>query len=549
MNKHVFLTLKPGHDIIFDISKMVVYIMNVLYTWLGHSDFRAMQDTPSSTAKGNETEPKKNGPVADAVRYLAFAQNLKRVVLLADFKDDGELQRAEDYREWLKKQLALWIKKRLGESVEVILNAIKKGDPTNYNWAFDALRKAADNNESDPALVRHYLVGPGTPTMASCTVLISRLCEGQLWQADEKHLQGCRKLELPFEITLKDGPDPASYAANRAPAAQLEAGIYSGDAVVCSASTQRAYTLALRAAASDWPVLVLGSSGTGKEGLVKYIHNCGRTNKPFIPLNCAAIPKDLIESELFGHKKGAFTGAVKDKLGAFEEAKDGTLFLDEIGELPLDSQSKLLRVLQEEEFTRVGELIKIETSCRIIAATHRNLWRSVEEGSFRLDLYYRLAGLIITLDDLSKRPEDLVELIDRYWQKTVLENPGFPGKTLGNDARERLLAHSWPGNIRELAATLARISFLAESPRVTAKDVVLSLSSVENVDIRINQVTDQVLSSPKTSTSSNLGFQAQVKNYQRQLLENAIGRAEGNKSRAAQELGISYQQLNRLLKD
>jgi transcriptional regulator with PAS, ATPase and Fis domain len=302
-------------------------------------------------------------------------------------------------------------------------------------------------------------------------------------------------------------------------------------------------------------VLILGATGSGKEGLVKYLHACGpRSANKIITKNCGAFPDDLIESELFGYIKGAFTGANKEgRMGAFEEAQDSTLFLDEVGELSLNAQTRLLRVLQEKEITRVGDHIKnsIKVNCRIVAATHRNLWQSVQEGRFRADLYYRLAGLIITLDDLSKRPEDLVRMIDRFWQETVDVNPGFPGRTLSDDARRRLLAHNWPGNVRELIGALVRIAFLAKKPEVTAEDVELSLAGVESAEanISIQQLTTESLSSPKTSAPPGLNLKEQLKNYQRQLIEEAITRAEGNKSGAARELGVSYQHLNRLLKD
>lgn len=511
--------------------------MNVLYTWIGKSDLRAVH--------GNE----RKGPVADAL--LNLQETLDRAVLLFDCVVGTEEEKeGPHYVNWLEQQL-----RRVGKPVNPILKPIAKGDPTSFVWVYDAMRRAVSESESVPDIqTRHYLVGPGTSTMAACTLIMSRLaaCAGKLWQVDEKSPQGYRALELPFDLYLQDAPDPASHAPERAPGAQR-----STDTLICySPSTCRAVQLAQRAAKSKWPVLILGSTGTGKEKIAEQIreHMQRHTQKMnFVALNCGAIPENLIDAELFGHKKGAFTGALADRPGVFEQASDGVVFLDEVGELPLNAQTRFLRVLQEGKVTRLGEHTERDLRCRIVAATHRNLWQAVKEGRFRADLYYRLAGLIITLDELNDRPEDLQKMIDYFWQGTVAENPGFPGRDLSEEARHRLLTHTWPGNVRELKTTLVRTAFLAEAPRVTAADVELALAKPGEKTQTTGQhgLNSGALPAENTSGIANpdLNLKANLNRYRRELIQQALKQAGGNKSQAARILDITPQHLARLLKD
>ena len=429
--------------------------MNVLYTWIGKSDLRAVEGSG------------RQGPVADTLLHLPV-DRLERVVLLFDCAAGAE-ELGANYRSWLNDQL-----RQASKSVVATLAPITQGDPTSFNWVYDAMRKVvAESEAGKPARERHYLVGPGTPTMAACTLILSRLaaCKGTLWQVDEKSPQGCRRLELPFDLNLEDGPDPASRARAGEPLNKLP-----DEVVVDSPGARHAWRLAERAAQSRWPVLILGSTGSGKEELTKHLFEHSGLKGPLRSVNCGAIPDNLIEAELFGYKKGAFTGARDAHPGIFEAAADGMVFLDEVGELPLGAQTKLLRVLQEKTITRLGEHEERSINCRIVAATHRKLWQAVQDGRFRADLYYRLAGLIIELPDLVQRPEDIRTMIRRFWQQIVEENPGFPGRELGDAAHRRLLTHSWPGNVRELKATLVRVAFLAEAPHVTADDVELALA-------------------------------------------------------------------------
>jgi len=225
---------------------------------------------------------------------------------------------------------------------------------------------------------------------------------------------------------------------------------------------------------SNLITLITGESGTGKEVVAASIHyNSSRGKKPFIPVNMAAIPVDLIESELFGHEKGAFTGADYKRIGKFEEANEGTIFLDEIGEMSLDLQTKLLRVLQEYKITRVGSNKEIKLDFRVIAATNKDLAQRVKEGKFRDDLMYRLQGFLIHLPPLRERENDIIILAKNFLEIFCRENR-MPVKSLSPGAASRLMSHNWPGNVRELKAVIERAALLADSDKISEDDIVLS---------------------------------------------------------------------------
>jgi len=520
---------------------------HVLYTWMGNSDFKGIQG-------------KDPGPVADVVLHLYATHQLDRVVLLLD-TDNTEPDKGNPYSSWLHERLTAKANE-LNEpkrDIPISIRTFNKDDPQHpgeaidYVWVYDCMRKAVQQVEAEGKampLQRHYLVGPGTPTMAACTLALARLrsCAGKLWQTDKKHPQGCRELHLPFDLSLIDAPDPNSTGPQRSPGAQTEdRRPVAGNAapsrpIVESASTRRAWELATKAARSQWPVLILGSTGVGKEELARHLANQVHGGK-CLAVNCGAMAKDLLEAKLFGHKKGAFSGAIKDQPGVFEEAGDGILFLDEIGELSPSAQSRFLRVLQEKKVTPLGQNEEISVHCRIVAATHRNLLQDVQEKRFREDLYYRLAGLIIQLDDLKDRPEDLAAMVDTFWAQTVQENSGFPGRELSGGARKRLLQHPWPGNVRELRATLVRLAFLAEGNVIYADDVDQALGAQAPAQPQAQPATAHPEPLPDT-----LDMKRSVKQYRQQLANRALALTHNNKTQAASKLGITVQQLGRILK-
>jgi len=225
-----------------------------------------------------------------------------------------------------------------------------------------------------------------------------------------------------------------------------------------------------KVAPTEARVLITGSNGTGKEVVAHLIHeNSARANGPMVEVNCAAIPSELIESELFGHMKGSFTGAVKDRAGKFEQADGGTLFLDEIGDMSLSAQTKVLRALQENEITRVGSDKTIKVNVRVIAATNKDLHKEIEEGHFREDLFHRLNVIPIHVPDLEDRKEDIPLLVNHFTQ-LICNEQGWKVKTFSDDAVEALKQHHWPGNIRELRNVVERLIILS-GDTITAEDV------------------------------------------------------------------------------
>ena len=236
--------------------------------------------------------------------------------------------------------------------------------------------------------------------------------------------------------------------------------------------------LASRLARTDSPVLILGETGTGKELMARFVHEKSmRSEKPFKAINCGAIPENLIESELFGHEKGAFTGAVQRKIGLFESAEGGTVFLDEAGELPLPLQVKLLRVLQESEVIRVGGTEAIRVNVRIVAATNKKLEKEVSEGRFRQDLYFRLNVLTIQLPALRERGPDISLLAD-YFVKKYCQQFGLPQKSLSVASRNELITYCWPGNIRELENVIQKAILLSDGSRIDPENIILGSSKV-----------------------------------------------------------------------
>ncbi len=229
-----------------------------------------------------------------------------------------------------------------------------------------------------------------------------------------------------------------------------------------SPAMREVYKTIGKVAGSDVTVLVQGESGTGKELVARAIHfNSGRLGKPFVAINCAAIPRDLLESELFGSEKGAYTGASERKQGKFEQANQGTIFLDEIGDMPLDLQAKILRVLQEQEVSRIGGTQNIPVDVRIVAATNQDLVEKVRQKEFREDLYYRLNVIELALPPLAARREDILPLAEHFLDGAC---------TLDDDAREALLAHAWPGNVREMENSIKRAVILSNDPLLTEAD-------------------------------------------------------------------------------
>jgi two-component system response regulator AtoC len=303
----------------------------------------------------------------------------------------------------------------------------------------------------------------------------------------------------------------------------------------CSAVMQNLFKSVGRVAQSNATVLISGESGSGKEVIAKAIHeNSLRKDKPFVRIDCGSIPEGLMESELFGHEKGAFTGAIAGKTGKFEIASGGTLFIDEVGDLPLALQVKLLRAIQEREFERVGGTETIRIDVRIIAATHRNLTEMVEQGRFREDLFYRLNVVPLHVPALRERPEDILLLVD-YFIKKASQEAGCMVPLITPEARELLWRYSWPGNVRELANVLERAVVMSNGV-IDVRDV----PGIQNPLLTTEAPTEK----SETITVAFSGTLREMTHcLEREIIIRTLKRHGGNRVRTAQALDISRRSL------
>jgi two-component system response regulator AtoC len=290
-----------------------------------------------------------------------------------------------------------------------------------------------------------------------------------------------------------------------------------------------------RTAAFKTTALLIGESGTGKEVLARAIHGQSpRRNEPFIAVNCGAIPEHLLESELFGHAKGAFTGANRARRGLFSEADGGTFFLDEVAELPVSLQVKLLRVLQEEEVRPVGDNKAVAVDVRVIAATSRDLEAAIKEGSFREDLYYRLNVMQLAIPALRDRSEDISLLCDHYLAH-YRESLGKPVRSIADDALERLINYAWPGNVRELQNVIERAVILADGDRINLAQLPTNIVEADSTG---NQ-----------ADSKSFGMRRARRRFEIDLIRRALRETDGNRTHAAKLLEISHRALLYKLKD
>ncbi len=286
-----------------------------------------------------------------------------------------------------------------------------------------------------------------------------------------------------------------------------------------------------KVARSDSSVLITGESGTGKELIARAIHkNSDRKDGPMVVINCGAIPGELLESELFGHEKGAFTGAHRSRTGRFEIADKGTIFLDEIGDMSPELQVKLLRALQERRFERVGGSQTIEVDIRVISATNKNLTAAIENKEFREDLYYRLNVIPIKILPLRDRPEDIMPLVDHFQAGLSRRSAHYTPKVFPEKVRQVLLTYEWPGNIRELENLVERLSVLAEGDTVCTEDL---------PGCMMGAVSDPAMVSVAGVFRNNVGFAEAVELYQKSLITHALNETGWVKAKAAQMLKMN----------
>lgn len=491
--------------------------MKILAAWIGTADLRG----PGAADKSEI------GPIAQVLNARGF----DRALLFAN-------QDMVAVRVFIK-----WLKPQTQADIQVVRAELSS--PTNfgeiYRSVVEALSAAKKEREGDIHFTFH--LSPGTPAMAAVWVLLGKTRFPAEFVESSKQ-KGVKTAEVPFDISAELLPSLFESADRKLIAqsgehASGEARF--GDIVYRGSEMSRLIIKAKKASLRTLPVLIEGESGTGKELLAKAIANEGiRKGKPFRVINCGAIPSELIESELFGHEKGSFTGAARDRAGYFEDADGGTLFLDEVGELPLSAQVKLLRVLQESEVTRVGSSKAKKVDVRIIAATNRDLAEEVKQGRFREDLFYRLAVAVLKVPPLRQRDSDLGLLIDALLKKVneeCTEEPGYVHKKISAGAKNLLLNHDWPGNVRELQNTLRRAAVWSEGPTIAERDMKEALLPTTRAS--------SSLSAESVTLGNGIDLPNVMAETAKRHLEAALSASNGNKRKAAELLGLpSYQTLS-----
>lgn len=493
-----------------------------LLSWIGKTDLAASRGEPKAGT----------GPICQAVE----AREFKELVLLTNWPE-------KDVRTYLA-----WLATRTPAKVSV--RRVKLTGPTNlseiYPAATAALEDAASSGKSKRQIV--VLISAGTPAMAAVWILLSK-SRFHIQLIESSQEAGVRTVDVPFDIAADFLPDlmrdPDEELGRLSAGAPPDAPQFA-DILYRSPEMKRVVTRARIVAARSIPVLIEGESGTGKELFARAIHTSGsRRDHEMIVVNCGAIPSELIESELFGHTKGAFTGAINDRAGYFEAAHKSTLLLDEIGELPKAAQVKLLRILQEREVTRIGETKRRPIDVRVIAATNRVLADEVIAGHFRDDLFHRFAVAVLKLPPLRNRQGDVGLLLDKLLATVNAESQtevGYKDKKLSAGARNVLLNHSWPGNVRELLNTLRRAAIWSVGSTITEEEALDAIITGTHAPGTSANLLERPL-------EQGVDFPALVDSVYRDFITRALKISGGSKTKAAELLGIAnYQTLSNWIK-
>ncbi len=479
--------------------------------WIGLTDLRARENYRVAFP----------GPILSALQQRDYDQ----LVVLSNFPSADN----ERFVSWIREQA----------SIPVVIEEVRLTSPTNFEQIYRGAVEVIDRLLDSDQVRLTFHISPGTPAMAAVWIILAKT-KYSAELIESSIAAGVQTVAIPFEMSAEFLPDIEleRFSIGRAPVNSAFE-----DIVFRSRVMEDLVDLARRVAPRQIPILLEGESGTGKELLARAIHRASpRTRGPFIAVNCGAIPLELVESELFGHEKGAFTGAFQKRDGHFISASGGTIFLDEVAELPLGIQVKLLRVLQENEVTPLGSSRPRRLDVRVISATNRPLIEETGHGRFREDLFYRLAVSILQLPPLRERGEDIGLLIDHILARLNRESEQLDlgRKSLSPGARNLLLGHGWPGNIRELQNTLLRASVLARQERINEKEVreAILQPSGRRDDGVLNRRLGNGFNLPEV-----LGEVA------RHYLERALTEAHGNRSEAAGLVGLpSYQTLTNWLK-
>ena len=485
----------------------------LLISWIGKADLQALE--------GEQRVGK--GPISHALSTRSY----DAAVLISDYSKKV----VAPFLNWLRPQT----------EATVTVHHEPLSSPTNFGQIYEAatrvVTESLEHHGKDSELIFH--LSPGTPAMAAVWIILAKTrFPAELIESSQKY--GVQTASVPFDISAEFIPDLLRVPDERLE--QLTAGLPPeapefADIIYRSRVMARVIAKARRVAPRSVSVLIEGESGTGKELLARAIHNASpRRDQEFKAVNCGAIPAELVESELFGHEKGAFTGADRRKAGYFEAADGGTLFLDEVGELPPPAQVKLLRILQEGEVLRVGSTTPLKVDVRIIAATNRTLTEEITAGRFREDLFYRLAVATLLLPPLRDRKGDLSLLLDRLLKQVnddLAQEQGYEHKKLSPNARNILISYPWPGNVRELMNTLHRAAIWTSGPTIRSEDVREALLPA------IGQEESKILDRPLGDGLSLPNLLASVAQH---YLTRALDETQGNKTQAAHLVGLpSYQ--------
>lgn len=489
---------------------------SILISWVGANDLASIEQS--------EEGKRSKGPVLSTLK----AETFDAAYLLYNYPEE----RVQPYLD----QIASLVPTRIHSVYRSLASPVHFGE----------IHQAADStltqiSAEHPGARLSFLLSPGTPAMQAVWILLGKTKYPAVFYQSSLEA-GVEVVDIPFDISAEFLPGTAAGSVKDI--SQLAAGSVPvnaafDDILTNNPGMERLKAQATVMAARDVPVLIYGETGTGKELFATAIHNASqRRGKPFVSVNCGAIPPELIDSALFGHVKGAFTGAAAARTGYFVEADGGTLFLDEFGDLPLDAQVRLLRVLQSGELVPVGASKPSRVDVRVVAATNRNLMEEVAAGSFREDLFYRVAVGVLHLPPLRERHGDLAMLADALLEKINREargQPGYADKILSPKAKNIILTHPWRGNVRELYSTLLRASIWSSGESITdaALEAALFQRPGKNVGVLDRE------------TGEGFSIHAVIDEVVQHYIRRALEQAGGNKTKAAKLLGLkNYQTLN-----
>lgn len=489
-----------------------------LISWIGETDHKAAEGAL----------PGDIGPIASALQHEHF----DRVHLLTNYGHE----RSAPYCDWLESST---------DHPRIELQQIDLPNPIDHAEIYRQVTAELQQLRlPSPYIQLTFHLSPGTPAMATIWVLLAKSRFPARLIQTARQRQGVVEVDVGFDLAgdflpeyLQRTDERVGRLLARSETVAAEFANIVHASPLMREQIQRAHQVAVHAV----PVLVLGETGTGKELFAEAIHQASGRKGKYVAVNCGAIPKELVNSELFGHKKGAFTGADRERPGHFREADGGTLFLDEIGDLPLDAQVRLLRAIQQGEVTPLGASEPIKVNVRIIAATHRDLAADVRSGRFREDLFHRLAVGIIRLPALRERREDIPLLAEHFMAQINANSataPEWQQKEISQSAMAVLLTHLWPGNIRELYHTLLRASIWARQSRLDAQDIRANLLEMAPPD---DGILGRVM-------GQGFDIEEILNDVKAHYLVRAMQQAQGKKKAAAELLGMNnYQTLNNWL--